>query len=269
MRANTRAVGTARSWLFWLHLVTGWSTFAFVLLIASGVVLWIPRRFSRAALLRSVTPVWASTQKARYFNWHTVLGFWCAPVLMVLALSGLVLAFPWANRLLQEAAGTPLPPVAARPEMGGAPREAAVHQAAARTAVPDYRRADAASDMAARQLPTWRTIALRIQSRGSAPLSFTITDATHWNRFARSQLTTSSATGAVVRWEPYTDISRGQRWRGWARFSHTGELGGFVGQIVAGVASAAAAVLAWTGISLAIRRLARPRRVTRDAARAA
>ena len=244
-------------WRFTARFVTGWSTLAFVGLVLSGFVLWIPRRISRAALSRSVTPGWASTPKARHFNWHTVVGFWCAPVLPILACTGVVLAFPWANRLLYVAAGTPLPS-ASRP--GGAPAErSGGREPAGNAAAPDYRNLDAAWTVAAAQVPTWQTIAVRIPSSAEGPVSFTITDAAHWNRFARSQLVVSGARGTIVRWEPYSDITRGQRWRGWARFAHTGELGGLAGQMLAGLASAGAALLVWTGVSLAFRRPVRVR----------
>jgi len=104
---------------------------------------------------------------------------------------------------------------------------------------------------------------MRIPERADGPVSFTITDAAHWNRFARSQLVVSGTTGAVLRWEPYSDITRGQRWRGWARFAHTGELGGLAGQVLAGLASAGAALLVWTGMSLAVRRLVQARSAAR------
>ena len=80
-------------------------------------------------------------------------------------------------------------------------------------------------------------------------------DARHWNAFARSQLLLDTATGGVVRWEPYAAQSRGQKWRGWVRFGHTGELGGIVGQTLAGTACLGGVVLVWTGLALAFRRL--------------
>jgi uncharacterized iron-regulated membrane protein len=245
--------------------VTGWSTLAFVGLVLSGMLLWVPRSGSRLVWVRSLTPSWPSTPRARDFNWHTVVGFWCAPVLFVLALSGVVLAFPWANRMLYAAAGTPMPIAPARAEgRPGAGRAAP----SGGPAMPDFRQADAGWADARQRIPSWDTIAIRIPTRGGGPVSFTITDAAHWNRFARSQLM-ASATGEVLRWEPYSDQTRGQRWRLWARFAHTGELGGLAGQVIAGAASAGAALLAWTGMSLALRRLARTRSTRRDTARAA
>jgi uncharacterized iron-regulated membrane protein len=83
-----------------------------------------------------------------------------------------------------------------------------------------------------------------------------MSDRNHWNSFARSTLTLDASTGADVRWEPYDQGSRGQKLRGWLRFAHTGELGGRAGEAVAGLASAGGAFLVYTGISLALRRLA-------------
>ena len=43
----------------------------------------------------------------------------------------------------------------------------------------------------------------------------------------------------------------------WMRFLHTGEALGAGGQLMAGIASLGAAMLVWTGLALALRRLAR------------
>ncbi|MBS1819769.1 MAG: PepSY domain-containing protein [Acidobacteria bacterium] len=247
--------------------VTGWSTAAFVVLAISGAILWIPRRWTRALLVRGIVPGWASTPAARHYNWHTVVGIWCAPVLFMLALTGVIIAFPWASRALYAIAGTPQPPSQGRAESVAPARRAGAHADAGIPQAPDFRRVDAAWTVAEAQLPTWSGITLRIQPRTNGPLSFTITDAAHWNRFARSQLVVDATGSTVVRWEPYTDISTGQRWRGWARFAHTGELGGLAGQVVAGLASAGATLLVYTGFSLAIRRLTR--RISTGRARAA
>ena len=108
---------------------------------------------------------------------------------------------------------------------------------------------------AEQQLPTWQTVTMRLPERPRAPVSFTMNDARHWNAFARSQLALDAATGDVVRWEPYAEQSRGQKWRGWVRFGHTGELGGVAGQSLAGIACLGGVVLVWTGLALAFRRL--------------
>ena len=60
----------------------------------------------------------------------------------------------------------------------------------------------------------------------------------------------------MLRWliVPFTDQSPGVQARRWVRFLHTGEALGLAGQTLAGLASAAAALLVWTGLSLALRR---------------
>ena len=74
---------------------------------------------------------------------------------------------------------------------------------------------------------------MRLPDRRSAPVSFTLTDTRSWNAFARSQLTLDASSGEVTRWERYDETTRGQKWRGWVRFGHTGELGGITGQTLA------------------------------------
>jgi uncharacterized iron-regulated membrane protein len=92
---------------------------------------------------------------------------------------------------------------------------------------------------------------LRVPARTNDPVSFTITDGTRWNEFARSQLVVRSGSSDVLSWEPYAGTNRGQKVRGWFRFAHTGELAGIVGQVLAGAASAGGAWLVWTGVALA------------------
>ena len=95
---------------------------------------------------------------------------------------------------------------------------------------------------------------IRLPPRPGGPVSFSMSDREHWNSFARSTLALNGLTGAETSWEPYAGTSRGQKLRGWMRFAHTGELGGRLGELLAGLASAGGAFLVWTGISLAVRR---------------
>ncbi len=69
----------------------------------------------------------------------------------------------------------------------------------------------------------------------------------------RQTLTMSRATGAE-RWEAFADQTTGRRLRSWLRFAHTGETYRLPGQTVAGLVSAGAVMLVWTGIALACRR---------------
>jgi hypothetical protein len=177
-----------------------------------------------------------ATARARDFNWHNVIGFWCAPVLIVLTATGAVMSYPWANRALYQIAGSPLPAARERAPAAGGP-QAAGSEGRGRPAGGAAERAGRGEGIRAlpenvdrlwaraeQQLPTWQTVTMRLPERPRAPVSLTMNDARHWNAFARSQLALDAATGDIVRWEPYAEQSRGQKWRGWVRFGHTGEL---------------------------------------------
>ena len=63
------------------------------------------------------------------------------------------------------------------------------------------------------------------------------------------------ATGAVTKWEPFSSNTRGRQLRSILRFTHTGEVAGIPGQTIAGIVSLGGAVLVFTGLALALRRL--------------
>ena len=72
----------------------------------------------------------------------------------------------------------------------------------------------------------------------------------------RRTLTFDRATATIAKHETFESLSAGRRARSWLRFAHTGEFYGLTGQTVAGIASAGGAVLAFTGLALALRRFA-------------
>jgi uncharacterized iron-regulated membrane protein len=254
--------------------ITGACNAAFLVLAITGLYIWWPRQWSARHLAPIVFFRRGLRGKARDFNWHNTIGFWCAPVLIVLTASGMVISYTWASNLVYTMTGSPRPAAAGRgagpvasaaesPGRGGGrgagrdgrgPARAAVDRQSGRPAAPLS--LAAVPDLAERRLPTWKTMIVRLPTPAGAPVSVTMSDRNHWNSFARSTLTLDASTGADVRWEPYDQGSRGQKLRGWLRFAHTGELGGRAGEAVAGLASAGGAFLVYTGISLALRRLA-------------
>ena len=60
--------------------------------------------------------------------------------------------------------------------------------------------------------------------------------------------------GRLVATETFGDQSLGRRIRSVMRFAHTGEVLGLTGQTAAGLVSAAAVVMVWTGLALSWRR---------------
>jgi uncharacterized iron-regulated membrane protein len=211
--------------------ITGAANLGFLGLVSLGVFLWWPRRWTAAAL-RQVTRFDLSLRgRARNFNWHNVIGIWCAPVLFVTTLTGLVMSYQWANDLLYRLTGSEPPPLAAA-EAGPAPaggrggRRAESRAREERPARTAEGRATAGLDALWAQVPGWVLIDQRVPARPDGPVTFVIQGPTGWHPTPRSRLTLDPITAEAVRWEPFADQSLGRRLRSWVRPLHTGEAGG-------------------------------------------
>jgi len=113
---------------------------------------------------------------------------------------------------------------------------------------------DALWTRAEQQVSGWQSISLRLPSSANAPLAFTIDRGNGGQPQKRAHLTLNQATGEIMRWEPFSSMTPGRRLRMVLRFAHTGEVVGIVGQTVAGLVSAGASVLVYTGLALSWRR---------------
>ncbi len=241
-RDDARPVGKA---------ITGACNAAFLVLAVTGLYLWWPRSWKAAALRPSVWFVGRLRGRARDWNWHNVLGLWCAPILIVLTLSGVVISYRWASNLVFTATGNMPPPP------GGAPGPIEVARPATDAQPLGY---DALFAAARAQVAQWETISLRFaaaNSRDSERLpavTAAIRQPGNWPLFSVPTWQLDPFTGTVLKQESFADFNAGRRARTWLRFLHTGEALGWPGQLVAGVASLGGLFLVWTGYALAIRR---------------
>ena len=237
-----------------LRPVTGAANLGFLGLVVVGVYLWWPRRWTREAV-KAVTLFRPGLGgRARDFNWHNVIGIWCAPVLLILTLTGAIMSYQWANDLLYTLTGNEPPPPPPAPAAGS---PAAQGQRRPRAAAAETGRAPAGLDAlwarAERQVQGWVAINARLPQRPDGPVTFFIQEPVGWHPSPRSQLVLDPVTAQVVRWEPFAGQNMGRRLRAWVRPLHTGEAGGLAGQTIAFLASAGGSVLVWTGIALAWR----------------
>ena len=78
------------------HQIVAASTIIFIIALITGIVLWIPRswRTLRARLIIKLD------SKPKRLNWdlHSVLGFYTSWILLLIAFTGLVWAYPWFNQ---------------------------------------------------------------------------------------------------------------------------------------------------------------------------
>jgi uncharacterized iron-regulated membrane protein len=261
-----RAVmSTVREWHRWLGVsaprrtmgraVTGWSTAIFLGIICSGLYLWIPRRWKWQHVRAIVLFRGGLRGKSRDFNWHNVVGIWSAVPLFFVVLCALPISFPWANAAVYRAVGEQ-PPAPVAPAPPGNTR------LVDSTTVEGL---DRALVRATQQVGGWRSIAVRLPAIAGR-FVFTIDRGDGGQPQLRDTVTVA-ASGEVVRFEPFAAQTLGRRLRSISRFAHTGEVLGLPGQTLAGIASAGAVVLVWTGLSLAWRRLfakGKPENIDRD-----
>ncbi len=259
VRAFFHAVTDWHRWLgasgerrAWGKGVTGACNLAFLVLVLSGLYLWLPRRWSWTQVRGVLWFRRGLPGKARDFNWHHVIGFWSWGPLVLIVATGVVMSYSWASGLLYRVAGEEPPPARQGPPGGNRGGERPGEKREEKIVLDGL---NALWAVAERQVPGWRSITLRLPDSPEAPVTFSIARGQRGRPDLRAQLTLERATGAIEKWEPYESQSTGRRLRTWSRWIHTGEAGGVTGQAVAGVVSAGVAVLVWTGIALAWRRL--------------
>ncbi len=266
--------------------ITGAANLLFLVLVLSGMVLWLPRTWTWIKV-RSV--LWfrsGLSGKARDFNWHNVLGIWSAIPLVAIVASATVIGYPWASDLVYKVVGETPPPRAAGgppPAGGGAGaagqvREGRPPTSAAGPESAPSRGADvapaasgpnfaAALATALPLMPEWRAATVQIPKPDAKTLNVTLDRGTGGQPQLRATATIATATGALDKYQPFDSLSTGRQLRSVLRFTHTGEVLGLTGQTIAGLVSLASVILVVTGIMLAIRRAVRAigRRGAREA----
>ncbi len=246
--------------------VTGAANLGFLLLVLSGIFLWIPRAWTWTQVRAVLLLRRGLRGKARDFNWHHVAGFWMALPLVLVVASGVVISYPWASALVYKAVGEKPPAPAGggerRPEGAGAGAVRAGDTAQSAPSVPSTDAPSLDALLARAQLhadsvaPEWRTINLPVPDGTGKRVSIAIDEGNGGQPQLRRTLVLDRTTGEVISTESFATQSTGRRLRSFLRFAHTGEVGGIPGQTLAGLASLAGALLVWTGIALSLRRLA-------------
>lgn len=239
--------------------ITGASNLMFLFIVLSGMYLWLPRiwtwiQFKNVVWFRRGLP-----GKARDFNWHNVIGIWSAVPLAIVVAGAVPISYPWASDLVYRIVGEAPPPRLGNPPAGGPQAGASRGEGRAREQgrrpTVSFDGVNAGWDLATARVAAWRTISLRLAG-DRAPLVYTIDTGYGGQPDKRGTLTVNRATGEAEKWETFEALSTGRRLRSWLRFAHTGEIYGIAGQTIAGLVSLGGAVLVYTGLALAWRRLA-------------
>lgn len=222
--------------------ITGACNLAFLILAVSGLYLWWPRKWRTKGLHRSIWFIRRPADaKARDWNWHNVTGLWTAPVLIVLTLTALPISYRWAGQLLSTITGTPPPPpTAANP--------ASAAKLTPPTPEAKLLSSEALIAVAQKQFPTWQTLTYRAGT--TQPATVAIRTADSWPRTATTTLSLNPFTGEILKRAGYAELNAAQQLRSWTRYLHTGEAVGWLGQLLAAIASLGGCVLVYTGFAL-------------------
>ncbi|MBK1883738.1 PepSY domain-containing protein [Luteolibacter pohnpeiensis] len=111
---------------------------------------------------------------------------------------------------------------------------------------------NAAYQTVAKSNPDWET--MRIEMLADHQAKFSVTDSHRGRPDRRQEVTMDLAKNQIVPVSASDKQSLGRQIRGWVRWVHTGEAGGWIGQTIAAFAAGSAAVLVWSGFALSWRR---------------
>jgi uncharacterized iron-regulated membrane protein len=225
-------------------------------MLISGLYLWLPKLFNLVSFKHRLLFRRGLQGRAREWNWHNVIGIWTVTPLFFIVLTGVIMSYPWASNLLYKVTGTQPPAFGFRGE--GGPRGNGPNRAAANeeTAGNQFqgRSLDDLAEVAKLQVAGWKSITITIPGPPDKMLDVSVDKSVGGQPEQASQLVINRESGQVVAVKRFSDNNAGGKLRAWARFTHTGEEFGVVGQIIAAMASLGAVFLVWTGISMAIRR---------------
>lgn len=224
--------------------ITGASALLFSVLLITGLFIWVPSTWTKRSLKRITVFNARLKGKARDWNWHNVIGFWTSPLILITTTTGVIMSYAWATNLLYRVTGNE-PPLSAPQQQRGKPSDIVIPTASL----------DFLGQAAAQKVARWDSISLRLPQKPEAPVNANILeeDPTYGIPI-RSQLSMDPLTAETKKWEPFSEANKGRVLRVWARYLHTGDVGGLPGQTLAFLNACGVMVMVWTGLAMAWRR---------------
>ncbi|SHG38855.1 PepSY-associated TM helix domain-containing protein [Pedobacter caeni] len=208
-----------------------WSVVIFVLMLATGLVLWFPNQMR--LLRQSLSIKWNASFKRVNYDLHNVLGFYASGILIVVSLTGLYFAFKEVKTGVSFFTGSKL----------GEGKKVTVIAGKANHE-PLAVRYNTIYKSILQQYPEAASTSISIRKNGELRLR-TLSP----YRWARNQNTFffDEATGQLLRSKLYKDFNKADLYEATNYDLHTGQLFGWFGKIIACFASLISASLPVTG----------------------
>ncbi len=78
--------------------IVNYGTLTFVIILITGLVLWWPKKWTKATRQQSFTVKWKASFKRVNYDLHNVFGFYSLLILTAIALTGMVYGIQWYSR---------------------------------------------------------------------------------------------------------------------------------------------------------------------------
>ncbi len=232
--------------------VVGYTTIAFVLIIISGLILWIPK--NRKALKASLRIKTKANLKRFLNDSHISLGFYLAIGLLVLALTGLNYSFPWYRNAFFSVFGAEAP----RGGHGGGQRQGDSQKREKQEPVQvNYEAWDKAVATLEQENPRYKTISVRDGVVQLSPKMLV------GNARAQDEYRFDTATGEITDVQLYKDQPRSVKLRGWIHTLHIGTWAGLFSKTLTFLVALLGATLPWTGFYMYFTKRSKPKKKVR------
>ncbi len=240
--------------------IVGVSTLALVLILVSGLILWIPR--SRKALRNRLKVSYSDGRRRFWHDSHVTLGFYATLLLLVMALTGLTWSFGWYRTAAYALFGGPQQTVAAQEKPSRKADSGNRHErerSGERTAGREQGKRPAETEARPFDYAVWDEVLEQLTAHCTAykTIVLTQTEAQVARQSAMRRIdraTFDPRSGRLAEIARYEDTPRQQRLRGWFYAFHTGTWGGIWTKILYFLAALIGASLPLTGYWLWWRR---------------
>ena len=240
--------------------IVGVSTLALVLILVSGLILWIPR--SRKALRNRLKVSYSDGRRRFWHDSHVTLGFYATLLLLVMALTGLTWSFGWYRTAAYALFGGPQQTVAAQEKPSRKADSGNRHErerSGERTAGREQGERQAETEARPFDYAVWDEVLEQLTAHCTAykTIVLTQTEAQVARQSAMRRIdraTFDPRSGRLAEITRYEETPRQQRLRGWFYAFHTGTWGGIWTKILYFLAALIGASLPLTGYWLWWRR---------------
>lgn len=229
--------------VFWGRIVVGASTLAFVAILLTGLIVWLPR--NRKALRNRLKIVATKGWRRLWYDMHVAGGFYALLLLLAMSLTGLTWSFEWYRNGFYKVFGVE---AVQQNKQQGDKKNADSAEGRNKRKSTYYEHWQKAYEAVAAKEPHFRLMTV-------ADGSVSVSRGGFGNQRASDKYIIDKNTGDVTGFVAYADSAPSSKMRGWIYSVHVGSWGGLLTRILSFLAAMLGATLPLTGYYLWIKRL--------------